>query len=41
VGRSRAYEAVKHARDVLDRALPDDDTRGIVGAAVIRMCDAR
>jgi hypothetical protein len=41
VGRSRAYEAVKHVRDMLDWLLPDDDTRGIVGAAVIRMCDAR
>jgi hypothetical protein len=41
VGHSRAYEAVKHVRDVLDRALPDDHTRGIVCAAVIRMCDAR
>jgi hypothetical protein len=34
VGRSRAYEAVKQVRDLLDRLLPDDDTRDVVGAAV-------
>jgi hypothetical protein len=38
VGRSRAYEAVKHLRDLLDRLLPDDDTRGIVYAAVVEKC---
>jgi hypothetical protein len=38
VGRSRAYEAVKQVRDLLDRLLPDDDTRDVVGAAVAGMC---
>jgi hypothetical protein len=38
IGRSRAYEAVKHVRDLLDRLLPVDDTRDVVGAAVVRMC---
>ena len=38
VGRSRAYEAVKHMRDLLDRLLPDDDTRDVVCAAVVGMC---
>ncbi len=40
VGRSRAYEAVKHVKDLLDRLLPDDDTRGIVYAAVVERCGA-
>jgi hypothetical protein len=38
VGRSRAYEAVKHVRELLDRLLPDDETRGAVCAVVISMC---
>lgn len=38
VGRSRAYEALKHVRDLLDRLLPDDDTRDVVCAAVVAMC---
>lgn len=38
VGRSRAYEAVKHVRELLDRLLPDDGTRDVVGAAVVAMC---
>ena len=38
VGRSRAYEAVKHLRDVLDRLLPDDETRDVVYAAVVERC---
>ena len=38
IGRSRAYEAVKHVRDLLDRLLPDDETRDVVGAAVVGMC---
>jgi len=38
VGRSRAYEAVKHIRDLLDRLLPADDTRGIVYDAVVERC---
>ena len=38
VGRSRAYEAVKHLRELLERLLPDDGTRGVVGAAVAEMC---
>jgi hypothetical protein len=38
VGRSRAYEAVKQVRDLLDRLLPDDDTWAAVGAAVAGMC---
>jgi hypothetical protein len=39
VGRSRAFEAVKHVRDLLHRLLPDDDTRDIVCAAVIERCE--
>jgi hypothetical protein len=38
VGRSRAYEAVKHLKGVLDRLLPDDETRAIVYAAVVERC---
>jgi hypothetical protein len=38
VGRSRAFEAVKHVKDLLDRLLPDDDTRGIVYTAVVERC---
>lgn len=38
VGRSRAYEAVKHVKDLLDRLLPDDGTRGLVYAAVVERC---
>jgi hypothetical protein len=41
VGRSRAYEAVKHVKGLLDRLLPDDDTRAIVYAAVVERCGAR
>lgn len=38
VGRSRAYEAVSHLKDVLDRLLPDDETRAVVYAAVVERC---
>ena len=38
VGRSRAYEAVKHVAGLLDRLLPDDDTRAVVYAAVVEKC---
>jgi hypothetical protein len=38
VGRSRAYEAVKHVKGLLDRLLPDDETRGVVYAAVVERC---
>jgi hypothetical protein len=38
VRRSRAYDAVKHVRDLLDRLLPDDGTRDVVGAALVAMC---
>jgi hypothetical protein len=41
VGRSRAYDAVKHVRDLLARLLPDDGTRDVVGAAVVAMCGKR
>jgi hypothetical protein len=40
VGRSRAYEAVKHVKGLLERLLPDDDTRAIVYAAVVERCGA-
>ncbi len=38
VGRSRAYEAVRHLKGVLDRLLPDDQTRAVVYAAVVERC---
>ena len=38
VGRSRAYEAVRHLKDVLDRLLPDDETRAVVYTAVVERC---
>jgi len=38
VGRSRAYEAVRHVQDLLDRLLPDDDTRDVVCAGVVERC---
>jgi hypothetical protein len=38
VGRSRAYEAVRHLKGVLDRLLPDDETRSVVYAAVVERC---
>jgi hypothetical protein len=38
VGRSRAYEAVRHLRGVLDRLLPDDETRAVVYTAVVERC---
>jgi hypothetical protein len=38
VGRSRAYEAVERLRDLLDRLLPDDETRAVVNVAVVAMC---
>lgn len=38
VSRSRAYEAVKQVKELLDQVLPDDDTRGVVCAAVIERC---
>jgi hypothetical protein len=38
VGRSRAYEAVRHLKDLLDRLLPDDGTRAVVYAAVVERC---
>ena len=38
VGRSRAYEAVRHLKDLLDRLLPDDETRAVVYAAVVERC---
>jgi hypothetical protein len=38
VGRSRAYDAAKHLQDLLDRLLPEDDTRGIVYAGVVERC---
>ena len=38
VGRSRAYEAVRHLKGVLDRLLPDDETRAVVYAAVVERC---
>jgi len=38
VGRSRAYEAVRHLKGLLDRLLPDDETRGVVYAAVVERC---
>jgi hypothetical protein len=40
VGRSRAYEAVGHVKDLIGRLLPDDDTRAIVYAAVVDRCGA-
>jgi hypothetical protein len=38
VGRSRAYEAVRHLKGVLDRLLPDDETRAVVYTAVVERC---
>ena len=38
VGRSRAYEAVRHLKGLLDRLLPDDGTRAVVYAAVVERC---
>jgi hypothetical protein len=38
VGRSRAYEAVRHLKDVLDRVLPDNETRAVVWTAVVERC---
>ena len=38
VGRSRAYEAVRHLKGLFDRLLPDDETRGVVYAAVVERC---
>ena len=38
IGRSRAYEAVRHLKGLLDRLLPDDETRGVVYAAVVERC---
>jgi hypothetical protein len=38
VGRSQAYAAAKRLRELLDKILPTDDTRGSVLAAVIDLC---
>jgi hypothetical protein len=38
IGRSRAYEAVRHLKGLLERLLPDDETRAIVYAAVVERC---
>jgi hypothetical protein len=38
VGRSRAYEAVKHLKGLLEKLLPDDETRAVVYAAVVERC---
>ena len=38
VGRSRAYEAVRHLKGLLERLLPDDETRAVVYAAVVERC---
>jgi hypothetical protein len=38
VGRSRAYEAVQQVQELLERLLPNDDTRGVVFAAVVAKC---
>ena len=38
VGRSRAYEATRHLKGLLERLLPDDETRAVVYAAVVERC---
>jgi hypothetical protein len=38
VGRSRAYEAISHLKGLLERLLPDDETRAVVYAAVVERC---
>jgi len=38
VGRSRAYEAIRHLKGLLERLLPDDETRAVVYAAVVERC---
>ena len=38
VGRSRAYEAIRHLKGLLERLLPDDETRAVVFAAVVERC---